>query len=683
MYASRVSTSALTKAPVGGGDFVEAQRMFDEVARLSYAVDMASFSERSWWLNPSIGDFVAEVRTRRYGDLTYAQIQNSPEDVTLYQRAPNSRVIALYASARQRAVRGRYFDDQEGMSYDVLDYDIVASFEPAGLRQGSFRTRRVPRGCWIEGTTRLAIRVTGANFRTMTLRLADELDLQSVTSRELGPLLFFRMEDQNNVIVNLPSEAPIGTELSIVITYAGLLAAQDPDEIWLGRAPPLIDPDVPFGIEEHRYIYSNSSYWYPQSPISDFATATMQLTIPAEYGIIASGDPGEGNPPVGSTDRETDARTYEFTTLQPARYLSAVISRFWPHEIPSQEVALDTSLDPEGAVWPGVRYDRMSLTVEADPRSRERLREYRRWASDIFDFYSALVGDLPYPAFTLALTDAYLPGGHSPAYFAILSQPLPINRGLRWSWRSDPVAFSDVEYFFLAHELAHQWWGQAVGWKNYHEQWLSEAFAQYFAALYVQKDRGDEAFEDVISQMRRWGMRHSDEGPVSLGYRLGAIEDEPRVFRALVYNKGAMVLHMLRRLIGDDAFFGGLRRYYDEMRFQQAGTDDLIRAFETETDRSLEGFFERWIHESDLPEIRFAYRTEARQGETEVVLEFEQGPKLFEVPVTVTLRYRSGDAHTVIVPVTERLTEVRIPLTGQLRDIDVNNDDGALVEIRR
>ena len=81
------------------------------------------------------------------------------------------------------------------------------------------------------------------------------------------------------------------------------------------------------------------------------------------------------------------------------------------------------------------------------------------------------------------------------------------------TWRNDPAAFDRFPDFFLAHELAHQWWGQAVGWRNYHEQWLSEGFAQYFAALYAQHQRGDGVFAGVLRQMRRWAMSESDQGP--------------------------------------------------------------------------------------------------------------------------------------------------------------------------
>src|SRR5206468_5701049 len=125
---------------------------------------------------------------------------------------------------------------------------------------------------------------------------------------------------------------------------------------------------------------------------------------------------------------------------------------------------------------------------------------------------------------------------------------------------------------------------------NYHEQWLSEGFSQYFAAMYAQRERGDDVFTSVLRQMRRWGMDQTEQGPIYLGYRLGHIRGESRVFRALVYNKSAAVLHMLRRLIGDDRFFQGLRRFYNSSRFRKVGTEEFRAAMEAETGHSLERF---------------------------------------------------------------------------------------------
>jgi aminopeptidase N len=256
----------------------------------------------------------------------------------------------------------------------------------------------------------------------------------------------------------------------------------------------------------------------------------------------------------------------------------------------------------------------------------------------------------------------------------MLNNPPPQSQFL---WRNDPAAFLTYPEFFLAHELAHQWWGQAVGWKNYHEQWISEGFAQYFSALYAQKTRGDGAFVDMLRQFRRWTLSESEEGPVNLGYRLGHVKNDSRVFRALVYNKGAAVLHMLRRLVGDEAFFRGLRRFYSEQRFQKAGTDDFERAMEAETGRSLDRFFERWIYGSDLPRLRYSGRVAAG----EVLVRFDQLTEpLFDIPVTVTISYANGKTVDVVVPVTERQVERRIPVDGVVRNVQVNRDSAALAQ---
>ena len=685
-FASRVSTSDMQRRRVDRDELERATEIFNRFAPLSFGVDLGDLSDKSWSMTPSGGDFIADMQTDRYGTLTFAQSAGQPEDVSLYERE-TQRIIALYPSAEKRATRGRYYSDDDAVAYDVLDYQIAASFAPSGVERESLRARPRLRGCFIHGRARLAVRVTGSNLTSLTLRLAEDLEVHSVVSNELGPLLFFRMRGRDNLVVSLPSGVPpIGAEFTLEIEYSGLLEAQELEENWLGRRGFGLDAVgaiAPFGVAAHRYIYSSATHWYPRASTSDYATATMDLTVPADYGVVASGEPAAPDAPEGlpADDGTAESRRFRYVTLQPARYLSCVISRFASTGAEPRLVTLEAEPPAAGALRRGVSYDSLSLAVTSTERTRDRIAGYRDTAADILGFYASLIGDVPYPTFTLALSDAILPGGHSPAYFAILNQPLPLPPGTMVSWRTDPVAFSRYPAFFLAHELAHQWWGQAVGWKNYHEQWLSEGLSQYFAALYAEHRNGPEIFAEVLTQMRRWSLRHSDQGPVYLGNRLGRIEDEPRVFRALVYNKGAMVLHMLRRLLGDETFFRGIRRYYNEMRFRKAGTDDLIRAFEAESGRSLTAFFDRWIHEADLPDITFSHRTASGSGGRDVILRFEQRGKLFEVPITVTLRYRGNHRETVVVPVADVVTEVRMPLRGQLRDVEVNEDGGALVEV--
>src|SRR5262249_15012657 len=192
-------------------------------------------------------------------------------------------------------------------------------------------------------------------------------------------------------------------------------------------------------------------------------------------------------------------------------------------------------------------------------------------------------------------------------YFAVLHQPLPM---ANYTWRNDPVNFDRYPQFFIAHELAHQFWGDAVGGENYHEQWISEGFAQYFALLYAERTRSKDTFEDILRQLRRTSITYDHYGPVWLGYRLGHLQGDSRVFRALVYNKGALVLHMLRRLVGDEAFFNGLRRFYQESRFKKVGTDDVRKAFEAQSGQSLERFFDRWILRAGIPQVTMTYAIE-------------------------------------------------------------------------
>jgi aminopeptidase N len=134
---------------------------------------------------------------------------------------------------------------------------------------------------------------------------------------------------------------------------------------------------------------------------------------------------------------------------------------------------------------------------------------------------------------------------------------------------------------------------------------------------------------------------------------------------------------MLRRLLGDDTFFAGLRRFYADRRYQKAGTEDLERALEAQSGRVLDRFFERWIYGTDIPRIRYS----ATIGNGTVNLRFEQAADLvFDLPVTVTLTYANGRTADFMVPVTEAVVERSIPTTDLVRQVQVNRDSAAIAE---
>lgn len=673
--------SALVERPVQARDLRRAEEVFREESPKTYGVGLGDLTSDSWSLLPGGGDFLAEVRTRRFDTLTYARSGSEAEDISLFDRR-RQRNLSVYASEEKLAARGPFYDEDDLAAYDVLDYEIDLSMAPTPERQ------------WMDGRATLRLRIRSEMATQLTLRLAEPLVVHSVVSREYGRLFHLRVKNQNSLLVSLPKPLARDTELGLVVSYSGRLAPQAPDRETVALQQR--EPDLPggpewreFGISrgEATYLYSSRSYWYPQAPITDYATAVVRITVPAAFSCIATGEPAADSPTVFGEAGGAPARNvYVFNANRPVRYLAVAISRFTRAArkavtFDDSEAVSDDEGTTDGSTWSGAGYDGLDLIVETHPRQVSRGRDVVDSAADVARFYRSIVGDSPYPSFTLALVENALPGGHSPAYFALLNEPLP---NTPVAWRTDPANFEGFPEFFLAHELAHQWWGQAIGWRNYHEQWLSEGFAQYFAALYAQQHRGDDVFASVLRQLRKWAIGQSDQGPVYLGYRLGHIRRNSRVFRALVYNKGAAVLHMLRRLIGDEAFFRGVRRFYEGSRYRKTGTDELRAAMEAESGRSLERFFERWIYGSTLPRITFSYQMESSAGGPgEIVLRFDQDGDIFDVPVTVVIQYADRRSVELRVPVTERSVEVRVPADGVLRAVDVSNDDGALAEIRK
>lgn len=645
--APLMASGTFAPMTVSNSDARRAQDYFENTIGQTLTLELNDLSRDRWSLIPPLDDLIAEVRTRRLGTLTYGRVQNQLEDVTLFDRRAG-KTIASYASPQKLASRGRFYSEDDVSDYNVESIDLQADIDPVRP--------------WIDGRATLTV-VTRNPMMSLTLKLAEPLAVRSVDSFELGRLTVLRVAGQDSVIVKLPSTVPANRRFTLQLTYGGRLPPQPLDPELVPDSPPL---PVQSGFDftpEPRYIYSTRSYWYPQSPVLDQATARLRISVSPDYRVVASGRPVRGpESAVSPASAGQRARTsYAFETDRPVPYLACVISRF--------DIVSDSTVDLGAA-------GTLALTVQANSRQRSRARDITPQATSMLQFYASLLGDVPYPALTLAVSESETPGGHGPAYVALLDQTLMTSR---LAWHNDPVNFRDYPPFVLAHELAHQWWGQAVSVKNYHERWISEGVAQYLAALYAERDRGRDTFSSILRQMQRSALEASSQGPISLGSRIGHVSGESRVLRAVLYNKSAMVLHMLRRLIGDEAFFDGLRRFYSEFRFRKAGTADFRVAMERASGRSLQAFVDGWILGSAIPRVKVS-RT---ASPTALQLTFEQTGQLLPVPVTVTVVYTDGSSDDVVVPVTEASVLRTVPLRGALRDVRIDEDHGALATFQR
>jgi hypothetical protein len=660
--SARLAAREMSDRPVDPKEFKRAEEVFRQELAKSFGLDLGDLSGDMWSLFPSAGDFLAEIRTRRFDTLTYTQSGSEVEDISLYDRK-SRRNLSVYSSRAHLAQFTRFWSEDDRADYVVKNYELDVAINPQ---------RR-----YIEGRGRLAIETRTAGMSSLTLRLAEGLAVQSVVSKEFGRLLCVRIRNQNGLVVNLPSTLIRGFKLNLVITYAGTVPPQPIDRETVDSLDrgwqDVEENEIPL---EESFLYSNRSYWYPQPMTPGYSTATLRLLVPEPYSCVASGEPVSVTPAPGPAQRGFRMKQYAFAVVQPVRYLSCLIARLT--DARNEKLQLRDLVDLTRATRkPGPVVHELDLSVKTNPRQKGRGREIARQTAAIVKFYTSLVGDFPYPALTVAAVERQLPGGHSPGYLAVVAAPGP---GATLRWTDDPGALPGFPEFFLAHELAHQWWGQAVGWKNYHEQWLSEGFAQYFAALYAEKSRGRPTFDTIVRRMQDWATAQSDQGPIYLGYRIGHVKGDSRLFRAVVYNKGALVLHMLRRLVGDQAFFAGLRRFYDTWRFQKAGSDDLRQAMEAESGMALGRFFEQWVYGEGLPQVSYTWRAE--EGGAEAVVRLEQAGDVFDFPVTVTLDYLDRPPAQVVVKVTDRAVEARLALAGRLRKIDVNRDGAVLGNFR-
>lgn len=200
----------------------------------------------------------------------------------------------------------------------------------------------------------------------------------------------------------------------------------------------------------------------------------------------------------------------------------------------------------------------------------------------------------------------------------------------------------------IAHETAHQWFGDAVTPRRWQDLWLSEGFASYFAPLYLRHSEGDIAFRSAMRRIRDEIVADSVVATRPVVDTVGAATPLT-LLNTNSYQKGAFVLHMLRADIGDSAFFQGVRDYSQAFRNGTATTDHLRLALERRAGASLESFFQQWLHRPGYADLNVQWRWDA--STRVVTFTVRQGQKFgrFAVPLVVAFRDAAGkqELHTL------------------------------------
>ena len=193
----------------------------------------------------------------------------------------------------------------------------------------------------------------------------------------------------------------------------------------------------------------------------------------------------------------------------------------------------------------------------------------------------------------------------------------------------------------VAHEIAHQWFGDSVTESTWADLWLSEGFATYFAGLFIEKYESEDAFRAYMREAagRYFNYEKQRRAPI----HDTETEDLNKLLNENNYEKGAWVLHMLRKRLGDDAFFSGLRGYYNAHRDGNATTEDLRAALEKASGQNLKEFFARWVYGTGHPIYQMSWTwknvTEKKVTVTITLNQTQAGdPFLDPVPVEIVTR---------------------------------------------
>ena len=246
----------------------------------------------------------------------------------------------------------------------------------------------------------------------------------------------------------------------------------------------------------------------------------------------------------------------------------------------------------------------------------------------VLEFYSDYVGPFSYEK--LANIQANSVGGGMEAASAIFYGDKSVTGKRTVRWRN-----------VIIHEIAHQWFGNAVTEYDWDDVWLSEGFATYFTLLFIEHQYGRDAFVEGLKASQKRVNAFYEKNP---DYRIvhNNLKDMRKVTTGQTYQKGSWILHMLRGVTGTDNFWKGIQSYYHKYQDANATTDDFLREMEEASGRDLSGFFQQWLYKGGTLKYAGNWQYDNTKNQVRITLDQVQNDgSLFKMPLEVGIY--SGD----------------------------------------
>jgi hypothetical protein len=473
------------------------------------------------------------------------------------------------------------------------------------------------------------------NQRWLYLELYSKAVVDSVLQDDGKKISFFKGEENTLLWITFDSTLEKNRGYSVIVYYHSNDLIKIDELGWVA----INEPDS----------------WYPNAGYHAKSIYDLTFTFPQDLKLVSVGDN------IGTTTND-DMVTSHWLTIHPVYKASFNIGFF-------QEKTFERDSIPTVVIYKStVGHQEVASSLgEMGISSGGHMEE--DVGADVLNsvsFFQKLFG----PCSSKKLYATEIPFSHGEAFPGLMH--------LSW-WtfqRTDKEGDAET---FRAHEVAHQWWGIGLKYKDYHDQWLSEGFSDYCALMYLQMVHGDNIsffkmlndYKDDILTVRKYILGSGQEsGPISLGYRTSS-STTAGDYNLIIYKKGAWVLHMLRNMMinlktmNEDLFLGMMKEFYTQYQGGKASTDDFQKVVEKAWGGDLRWFFDQWVQGTKIPKYEFAFLSEQTiDGKYKVQCKVKQSEvdDTFQVIVPILVDFGEGKFTRLRVHLRSSFSQFDLPL---------------------
>lgn len=448
--------------------------------------------------------------------------------------------------------------------------------------------------------------------------------------------------DGERITIALDEPLAAGQHATVTIKYV----VDNPKRGLHFFGPSANEPDVPYVVWSQGESITNR-YWFPcfDNP-NERQTTELVVTTERKYQVSSNGR-------MVSRKENPAANTVTYHWLQDKPHAAYLVS------------LIVGEFHIERHTWRG-----RPVTYWAHPRYREWIGRTFQKTIPMLDFFSDKIGiEYPWDRYAQICCEGF-GGGMENTSATTLGN---------WALHDERSYLDSDADGLIAHELAHQWWGDLLTCREWAHLWLNEGFASYFEALWDEHDRGLDEFRYNMYRKANRARRGGKKKPMIDR----AYEKPGDNFDARAYPKGAWVLHMLRGRLGDDLFWKAINKYGTDNAFKTVETVDLRKAIEQVSGRSFERFFYDWTERPGHPEVNVSYKWLNDDKLAKVTIKQTQESPAFHFPLAIEFLFDDDrPATTVTCNVSEKKETVYYPLPRAPKMVRIDPGQTVLMELK-